>query len=283
MQIPTEITPWPATGLRRVSVNSFGIGGSNAHVVLEDAYNYLRLRKLKASHTTVMKPPTFYSRQITSTSRGPLDFFNDIESDQGIDELGHIRANSDASSAVKIIAEDFAQPSNRLAKQKNGSLTSKLLIWSAADEGGLTRMITAYHEHFLKVSFKNLDEGGYLEALSYTLGLRRSSFQWKTYAVVQSVSDLSNLPQLVSVPARSNKKIGIGFIFTGQGSQYKGMGRDLLSFPVFTKTLRSIDSIFRTLGCEWSLLGTIILAFLLTYILRLIIYHPNFCRNTKLG
>jgi acyl transferase domain-containing protein len=264
------MTPWPVTGLRRVSVNSFGIGGSNAHVVLEDAYNYLRLRKLKASHATMMKPPIFHSRQISPVSRGPLNFFNDIESDLEMDEFGHIRANSDASSAMDIIAEDVAQPLNRLTKQKNGSLTSKVLIWSAADEGGLTRMIAAYHEYFLKMSFKNLDEGDYLEALSYTLGLRRSSFQWKTYAVAQSVSDLSNLTQLVSVPVRSNKKTGIGFIFTGQGSQYKGMGRDLLSFPVFAKTLRSIDSIFCTLGCKWSLLGTILLAFLPAYISHLI-------------
>lgn len=29
--------PWPCDGVRRVSVNSFGFGGTNAHVVLDDA------------------------------------------------------------------------------------------------------------------------------------------------------------------------------------------------------------------------------------------------------
>lgn len=33
--------PWPDVGLRRISVNSFGFGGSNAHAILDDAYHTL--------------------------------------------------------------------------------------------------------------------------------------------------------------------------------------------------------------------------------------------------
>jgi hypothetical protein len=32
LQVPIEPLPWPTNKLERVSVNSFGIGGSNAHV-----------------------------------------------------------------------------------------------------------------------------------------------------------------------------------------------------------------------------------------------------------
>lgn len=32
LQVPTEPTPWPFDRLERVSVNCFGIGGSNVHV-----------------------------------------------------------------------------------------------------------------------------------------------------------------------------------------------------------------------------------------------------------
>lgn len=40
LMVPTEATPWPEDRLERVSVNSFGIGGANAHVILESAALY---------------------------------------------------------------------------------------------------------------------------------------------------------------------------------------------------------------------------------------------------
>ncbi len=44
---------WPGSGLRRISVNSFGFGGTNAHAVLDDAYHYLEANELSGSHATV--------------------------------------------------------------------------------------------------------------------------------------------------------------------------------------------------------------------------------------
>ena len=37
LHVPIEPTPWPAGRPERISVNSFGIGGSNAHAILESA------------------------------------------------------------------------------------------------------------------------------------------------------------------------------------------------------------------------------------------------------
>ncbi|EPS42294.1 hypothetical protein H072_3762 [Dactylellina haptotyla CBS 200.50] len=56
LKFPTRATPWPGQGLRRASVNSFGFGGSNAHIVLDDAYHYLAEHGLKASHNTTPLP-----------------------------------------------------------------------------------------------------------------------------------------------------------------------------------------------------------------------------------
>lgn len=45
--------PWPLDGPRRVSVNCFGFGGTNAHVVLDEAPAYLAVRGLAGHHSSV--------------------------------------------------------------------------------------------------------------------------------------------------------------------------------------------------------------------------------------
>ncbi|KAL0930356.1 polyketide synthase [Colletotrichum truncatum] len=55
LKVPVVPTPWPENRTERVSVNSFGIGGANAHVVIESAASFLGLsyspdvKKLPAS------------------------------------------------------------------------------------------------------------------------------------------------------------------------------------------------------------------------------------------
>lgn len=41
-KFPINAVPWPSTGLRRASVSSYGFGGANAHIILDDAYHYIR-------------------------------------------------------------------------------------------------------------------------------------------------------------------------------------------------------------------------------------------------
>lgn len=40
LTVPVEPTPWPKSRCERVSVNSFGIGGSNAHAIVDSARNF---------------------------------------------------------------------------------------------------------------------------------------------------------------------------------------------------------------------------------------------------
>ena len=50
LQVPTETKDWPLEGLRRASVNSFGYGGTNAHIFVDDAYHYLQQYRHSGGH-----------------------------------------------------------------------------------------------------------------------------------------------------------------------------------------------------------------------------------------
>ncbi|KAK7920492.1 polyketide synthase [Apiospora marii] len=57
IKLPLEPTPFVgADGLRRASINSFGFGGTNAHVILDDAASYLKGKALKGLHQTNPQP-----------------------------------------------------------------------------------------------------------------------------------------------------------------------------------------------------------------------------------
>lgn len=42
MQVPTRLQKWPSGRLRRASINNFGYGGSNSHVILDGAFYHLQ-------------------------------------------------------------------------------------------------------------------------------------------------------------------------------------------------------------------------------------------------
>ncbi|KAF2847520.1 polyketide synthase-like protein [Plenodomus tracheiphilus IPT5] len=47
LQVPTEPQDWPLEGVRRASINSFGYGGTNAHVILDDAFHFMQQQRVR--------------------------------------------------------------------------------------------------------------------------------------------------------------------------------------------------------------------------------------------
>ncbi|PYH44099.1 putative polyketide synthase [Aspergillus saccharolyticus JOP 1030-1] len=127
----------------------------------------------------------------------------------------------------------------------------KLLLLSANDEKGVPRQAQAYVDHFRK--HKDPLSPRYLDHLAYTLCFRRSALPWTSFAVVDSLDDLQKLDQLISPAIKSIANPSLGFVFAGQGAQWAGMGRELVSFPAFQESLQRSEKILRRLGCPWSL------------------------------
>ena len=228
MQFPTKAVSWPTDGLRRASVNSFGIGGANSHAILEDAYNFLRSRDLQGHHCTATTALTHQSN--TNNSYGLIGQMRETSfQDQGIQE------------------ESFC---------------SKLLIWSAMHENGLARLLNAHALHFEILDAQSPEATTYLSELAYTLAARRSKLPWKSFTVVSSIESLKSIRKTSSAPRRSDSSIeaALGFVFTGQGAQWHRMGQELMSYVTFRSSLFKSEAILRTLGCSWSLIGKDLLA-----------------------
>lgn len=54
MEVPTKPMPWPISKVKRMSINGFGIGGTNGHIVLEGFDQAQRLSSLQNHHS---EPP----------------------------------------------------------------------------------------------------------------------------------------------------------------------------------------------------------------------------------
>lgn len=227
-KVPTACVPWPKEGLRRVSVNSFGFGGTNTHVILDDALHYLQERGLIGIHCTEPSPAAV--THVESVSNG-------INHTNGLTQNGINGEKSNGHSA------------NGHAREPGPS--SKLLVWTAADEKALGRMIQSY-EAF---SRKNIADEHQLDKLAFTLAARRSSMLWRTFAVVADKSDNQHFSLSPAKPIRSSSEAGLAFVFTGQGAQYVKMGLGLLQYAIYRNTLEKIDDIYQDLGCEWSIFG----------------------------
>lgn len=129
----------------------------------------------------------------------------------------------------------------------------KLLVWSAADENGISRLAKAYIEHFTRLESHRRTYDS-LQNLAYTLSERRSSLPWKSFLIARSTDDArENLADSISKPIRSPSDVKIVLVFTGQGAQYAQMGRGLLSNAVFRRSLNDSQTCLSNLGCPWDL------------------------------
>ncbi|CAG8976538.1 hypothetical protein HYALB_00011015 [Hymenoscyphus albidus] len=218
IKIPTEATPWPTGGLRRASVNSFGASGTNAHVVLDDVYHFLQERGLHGNHYTRAEPAPPRDQPVKSNGR------------------------------VNSLLHDEAQFEQT---------TPRLLLLSASDEGAMKRVVELYQEWLKGIPMKATDFASFLDNFTYTLNSRRTRLPYKSFAVVENIEELRGMGSQMSHPLHSLEKPHAAFIFTGQGAQWAGMGKELLKFSMFREQLLESNEYLKSLGCQWDIIGIV--------------------------
>ena len=149
IKFPSEAMPWPGKGLRRASINSFGFGGTNSHVVLDDALHYLELHNISGYHNT-----------LTLSPQQPIS----QESDE--------TCLPEPCKSSNAWAEDTSTASS--------SFSPQLFVLSAMDKLALQRMIIQYDKHLASKPHPKRSMDSYLSSLAYTLASRRSRFPWRS-------------------------------------------------------------------------------------------------------
>ena len=283
LEVPITLTPWPTSGLRRISVNSFGYGGTNAHVILDDAYHYLQSHGVQAMHyTEVPRRDGLMSRSsinshpsspvktrfsghdnrishsvpdriAISTPNGTTQNFTNDKSKSSMNGY----ANGDVKPYTNGYVNGDERPPNNL-NDKDPEVMHRLFLFSPQDKEGLKRTKQALANHLLKkLGDENLNSQAYLADLSFTLS-RRSTLQWRTSITASSIQQLwENLrdDENVSI-TRAHGHPRIGFVFTGQGAQWPKMGIELMVYPVFRESIQAADEYLRAAcSCSWSVEG----------------------------
>lgn len=222
LHFPLTSIDWPTMGVRRASVNAFGYGGTNAHVVIDDALSFFEAKGLKGRHNTTR-----------------------LKSTLGQDLLLNGRTNR--MSRHDSMTEDRIC-NTQLAKFAKS--TYKLLVLSAFDESAVHRSIKT-HSEWLRSQQSHSDSRVDVSDLAHTLSHNRTSFPWRSFCVTGSETFFDNV---WSTPIRSKQRIDLCFVFTGQGAQWYGMGRELMKYSIFYESMIEADRVFSSLGSEWSMM-----------------------------
>ncbi|KAL2863130.1 uncharacterized protein BJX67DRAFT_384987 [Aspergillus lucknowensis] len=236
LKVVSDPMPWPP-GLRRASVSSFGFGGANSHIIIDDAYHFMKSQGLEGNHNTVI--------DATGTQHPPY-----VNGEDGF--------TNGLSNGVSINGAQNSDSNNGQNGHHDDGSSFRLLTWSAADKAGFQRLSERWKSYFDDSQRRMKDSWSHLENLAHTLNERRTHHPWRSYAIAQQGAPKQDIVSAWSEPARSMTDPKIAFVFTGQGAQWPTMGRELLNrYPVYHHSLLEAGLYLRSLGVEWDLVDVI--------------------------
>jgi acyl transferase domain-containing protein/acyl carrier protein len=194
--VNTTLSEWPTTAFpRRAAVNSLGIGGTNAHLILEEA----PVLPLPQSLGAVVERPLHL---LTLSAKTP--------------------------EALQVLLSRYHQ---HIAAQPTQSWAD---LCYTANTGRV------HFEHRMALNATRSESA--LEALNHALDLPNAPASPETLGIQRGQVESTGRPR-------------IAFLFTGQGSQYVGMGRQLYETqPTFRHELERCHEILQPI-LDWPLLS----------------------------
>lgn len=168
-------------------MQSFGFGGANSHVILDDAYNFLRSHGLQGNHNTLSVPP-----------KAVRDII-ELPKDEPAQTNGYSNGIIENSDHHAITSSNFP----------------KLLVWSTLDESGIGRVKDVWAEYFKDLGLPEARVPGFIRDLAHTLADRRSHFPWRSFVVAKKPDDLLNLTDQFNNGIRVKSNPKVAFVFSG--------------------------------------------------------------------
>ncbi|KFY43786.1 hypothetical protein V495_03781 [Pseudogymnoascus sp. VKM F-4514 (FW-929)] len=235
MEVPRNMLKWPENTIHRASVNSFGYGGTNAHVILEAAEEYLN----STEHICSLACKGEVCSQATTQTIIAPEPSSEAELTTNTDDLS-------------ILQQRRLKPSSTINITK-----PRLFPFSHDHEGGIAKLAANFKRFVSDNLHSNTDE--FLDSLAFTLSDRRSFLGFRSSVAASTCDELvDRLEEIATGSDRAQKyaeQPKICLVFTGQGAQWAGMGRQLLvTYPVFAESMERSENHLVHLGASWRLL-----------------------------
>lgn len=245
--------------------------GTNGHCILDDAYHYLSERGIVRQAHTIINPQleingttTVHSRFSSKVSEIPVALVLDAKGCV----LG---ANSSSCDQETIDGVTDKLTNGHINGHTNGHINSyvnghqhhevvstapqkRLFALSAPEQNALSRLGNILASYVDDKGNEPFDE--ILAQMAYTLGNRRSTFQWRTFVVGSEPGATQSQLKELGKPVRAGKDPSVLFCFTGQGAQWYAMGRELLKYEIYKQAVLRADSYLQSnqIGSPWSVI-----------------------------